>query len=81
MTIEMYGHTIDLTPIDEGNEGVVTDVLVVARAVRYNDDGKPEEALLVSATDTTTPILQQGMANDLMLAISLNRSYDVDASA
>lgn len=81
MTTELYGHAIDLTTADDVEDGVVTDVLVVARAVRYNDEGRAEDALLISATDSTSSIVQQGMANDLLLGISLTRgAYDDNGS-
>lgn len=65
----LYGLELDLEEVDDG---IVTDVVVLSREIRYNKEGEAEEALLISATPSTTPMLMQGMANELMLKISQN---------
>lgn len=54
---EIYGHTLDLP---EPDEGIVVDVMVLARVVRYEDDQAFDD-LLVGCTPQTGGIVQLGM--------------------
>lgn len=56
--MNIYGHDIEL--IDTEGE-IVTDVIVLARTVRHDDDGCLQDSLIVSTTRTTTYMLQAGM--------------------
>lgn len=75
MKREIYGHEIDL-PDHGADDGVVTDVVVLARTVRYKDDGRPEEALSVGGTNNTTPMLRAGMLNEFQLMIDSGEVSD-----
>ena len=57
--VNIYGHEVELTEPD-GDE-VVTDVIVLARAVRYDDDGHAQDSLLMTSTRTTTSMVASGM--------------------
>ena len=57
--MNIYGHEVELTEVEDGE--MVTDVIVLARSVRSRNDDRPEEALLVSGTTSTTYGLQMGM--------------------
>lgn len=58
-TATVHGQTIPLTPIDDG--GVVTDVIVIVRAVEFDDDGRAHDSIYVDATRSTTEVLHTGM--------------------
>lgn len=55
----IYGHTVGLWQPDDG--GLITDVVVLARVVRYDDDGCAEDSLLMSTTRSTGMIVQAGI--------------------
>ena len=57
--MNIYGHEVELAQIEDGE--MVTDVIVLARSVRSRNNDRPEEALLVSGTTSTTYGLQMGM--------------------
>lgn len=56
---DIYGHTLNLWQPDDG--GLITDVVVLARVVQYDDDGDATDALLMSATRSTGKIVQAGI--------------------
>lgn len=56
----IYGHDVDLVELD-ADDGVVLDVIVLARVVRYNNEGHGEDILYTSTTPTTTGMVQRGM--------------------
>lgn len=62
--INIYGHTLNLWQPDDG--GLITDVVVLARVVRYDDDGDAADALLMSATRSTGKIVQAGILSAAM---------------
>ena len=66
----LYGHDLDLFDPDEG--GLVTDVIVLARVVRYDDDGRAEDSMLLSSTRNTGGIIQAGM---LSAAHSMSQNW------
>lgn len=53
------GQTIPLTPIGDGE--VVTDVIVIVRAVEFDEDGRAHDSLYVDRTRSTTELIQTGM--------------------
>ena len=57
--MKIYGHDINLTEAEEGE--IITDVMVLARAVRHTDEGGLEDFILSSSTRTTTGMIQSGM--------------------
>ena len=57
--MNIYGHEVELT-MPDANE-VVTDVIVLARAVWYADDGHAQDSLLMTSTRTTTGMVASGM--------------------
>lgn len=59
-TTTIYGHEVPLEDLEPGE--TVTDVIVLARAVRMEDDGTISDALLVTGTPQTTGLVQEGMA-------------------
>lgn len=61
-TINIYGQKVELTP---PGDGYITDVIILARSLRHGDDGKMYDALLVSATESTTGMLFDGMIQAL----------------
>lgn len=54
---EIYGYKIDLP---EPDEGIITDVMVLARVVRY-DDGSACDDLIIACTPHSGGIVQLGM--------------------
>lgn len=61
-TISVYGQEIELT---EPDGGYVTDVIILARVIKHGDDGKMYDQLMVSATETTTGMIFDGMVQAL----------------
>ena len=62
MTVDLYGHTVDL---QEQGDGYVTDVMVLARVIRHDEDVDAYDSVLVSATPQSTGIVQIGMTHVL----------------
>lgn len=60
MSASIYGQELELTEVEAGE--MVMDIIILARVLRPTDDGRMEDALLVSSTKTTTGIVQMGMA-------------------
>lgn len=60
MSASIYGQELELTEVEAGE--MVMDIIILARVLRPTDDGRMEDALLVSTTKTTTGIVQMGMA-------------------
>lgn len=58
MTVDLYGHAVDLR--DQG-DGYVTDVVVLARVVRHNEDGDAYDSFLASVAPQGTEIVQVEM--------------------
>lgn len=61
MKATIYGHEIELT--DPDGEGIVTDVLIIARTVRHEPDGQLSDSLSIDATEQTTGMVQHGMVS------------------
>lgn len=57
--MNIYGNQIDLEQPDD-NE-IIVDVVVIARSLRHGKDGRLEDSVLVSSTDSTTGIIFDGM--------------------
>lgn len=70
MKITAYGHEIELT---EPDDGVVTDVIIMARSVAYDDEGNAYDDLLWTSTRQTTGMIQDGMLSRARQAFE----YDV----
>ena len=62
----IYGHDLGLYEPAEG--GLVTDVVVLARVVRYDDDGDATDSLLVSSTRNTGGIVLSGILSAALSA-------------
>lgn len=56
-TITIYGHEIEL----ELPDSHITDVIILAREIIYNDDGTMADAILMSSTPNSTYIMQRGL--------------------
>lgn len=69
-TVILYGHDLSLFDPDEG--GLVTDVIVLARAVHYDDDGRAADSMILSSTRNTGGIIQAGM---LSAALDLSQNW------
>lgn len=48
---------------------MITDVMVVAREVIF-ENGRPQDTTLISASQNTTGIIQQGMVADMGLHLA-----------
>lgn len=57
--MNIYGNHIDLEAPDDN--AIIVDVVVIARSLRQGKDGRMEDAVLVSSTDSTTGIIFDGM--------------------
>ncbi|GAB3191822.1 hypothetical protein [Nesterenkonia suensis] len=64
----IYGHAVPLEELEPGD--TVTDVIVLARAIRMEDDGTISDALLATGTPQTTGLIQEGMAAHLVRRIN-----------
>ena len=73
--MNIYGHEVELTALAD-DDGVVTDVLVLARTVRFSDDGRAEDALFTSVTRSSTYMLQMGMLHAAQGCLGM--AYDDD---
>jgi hypothetical protein len=56
----IYGHDIDL-PEQEDLTGVVTDVIVLARAITYDDNGEADETIIVRHNPNISHIVRRGL--------------------
>lgn len=56
--IEPYGVRVELNPHDEGH---VTDVIVIARAVFFDDSGNAWDSLVTSSSVSTTGLVRRAM--------------------
>lgn len=61
MKATIYGHEIELT--DPDGEGIVTDVLIIARTVQHEPDGRLSDSLSIDATEQTTGMVQHCMVS------------------
>ena len=59
--MNIYGNHINLEAPDD--DAIIVDVIVIARSLRTGKDGRMEDAVLVSSTDSTTGIIFDGMLN------------------
>ena len=60
MKTEIHGHEIEIEDLDPGE--VVTDVMILMRTVRHNDeDGRLQDAITIGCTTQTTGMIQRGM--------------------
>ena len=73
MTVDLYGHTVDL---QEQGDGYVTDVMVLARVIRHDEDGDTYDSILVSATPQSTGIVQIGMTHVLTRILDSPFAFD-----
>ena len=71
----IYGHDVDLTALAD-DDGMVTDVLVLARTVRFSDQGRAEDALFISGTRSTTYMLQLGMLHAALESLGMEDLED-----
>ena len=71
----IYGHDIDLTALAD-DDGMVTDVLVLARTVRFSDQGRAEDALFISGTRSSTYMLQLGMLHAALESLGMEDLED-----
>ena len=55
----VHGQALELTPIDDGE--VVTDVIVIVRAIEFDEDGRAHDSIYVDGTRSTTELIQTGM--------------------
>lgn len=73
--VNIYGHEVELTEVSD-DDGVVTDVIVLARAVRFGDNGRAEDALFISGTPSTTYMLQLGMLHAALESLGMGDLED-----
>lgn len=62
----IYGHDLGLYDPEDG--GLITDVVVLARVVQYDDDGDATDSLLVSSTRNTGGIVLSGILSAALSA-------------
>lgn len=65
--MRIYGIEVELEPPTDG--AMITDVMVVAREVIF-ENGRPQDTTLISASQNTTGIIQQGMVADMGLHLA-----------
>ncbi|MGO2634642.1 MAG: hypothetical protein ACTH9H_12935 [Galactobacter sp.] len=65
----IYGHDIDL-PDREAIDGVVTDVIVIARAVTYDHKGEADETIIARHNPNISHIIRRGMCEIYLDAIT-----------
>lgn len=70
--MNIYGNHIELERPDD--DAIIVDVIVIARSLRYGKDGRMEDAVLVSSTDSTTGIVFEGMLS----AVANGECIEVD---
>lgn len=58
--VNIYGHDLDLDDLND-EHGVVVDVIVMARAIQYDENGHAEDTMLFATTGPTTATVQLGM--------------------
>ena len=64
-TADIYGHSIELEPLRD--DEVATDVIVLIRRVKHNDETeKLEDAISINNTENTTGMLQRGMLHEAL---------------
>ena len=73
--MNLYGHDIDLTALAD-DDGMVTDVLVLARTVRFSDQGRAEDALFISGTRSTTYMVQLGILHAALESLGMEDLED-----
>ena len=73
--MNLYGHDVDLTALAD-DDGMVTDVLVLARTVRFSDQGRAEDALFISGTRSSTYMLQLGMLHAALESLGMEDLED-----
>lgn len=56
--VTIYGHQVEL---QSPGEGYVSDVIVLARSVALDEDGDPEDSLLISESATVTGLVGTGI--------------------
>ena len=60
MNVTIHGQEIALEDTEPGE--VATDVMVIMRTVRHNDeDGRLQDAITIGCTTQTTGMIQRGM--------------------
>ena len=73
--MNIYGHDVDLTALAD-DDGMVTDVLVLARTVRFSDQGRAEDALFISGTRSTTYMVQLGILHAALESLGMEDLED-----
>ncbi|MDY6054365.1 hypothetical protein [Micrococcus sp.] len=58
-TATVHGQTIPLTPIDDGE--IVTDVIVIVRTLKFDENDRAHDFVYVDQTRSTTEIVTTGM--------------------
>lgn len=69
--MNIYGHEVELTALAV-DDGMVTDVMVLARTVRFSDQGRAEDALFISGTRSSTYMLQLGMLHSALESLGMD---------
>jgi hypothetical protein len=56
--MNLYGHEIEIPEVEGG---IITDVMILARAVNYSDEGRAQDEILIAASPGITGMIQDGM--------------------
>lgn len=73
--IEVYGHQLEPTEPPEENM-IVTDVIILARAVVHEENGRISDTLMTTSTKTTTGMIQSGMLSLAQYLLECEQDYD-----
>ncbi|MEV8149933.1 hypothetical protein AB0O52_17530 [Arthrobacter sp. NPDC080073] len=74
MKITIDGNDVELAEPDDGD--IITDVVILRRAVTHGDNGKLADSLYIDNTPQTTSIVQRGMIAAAKEAINRNGIED-----
>lgn len=61
-SISIYGQNVELSPMDPGEH--VTEVIVIARVVKFDDEGNLGDLIALCGSDGLTRIIERGMLDE-----------------
>lgn len=76
--MRIYDQEVELPEVDPEELGVVVDVVVLARVLRFGENGRPDETLVVGDTRSTSPIIHKGMAYEYLDMLDNGNAYNED---
>lgn len=60
--LAIYGQNVKLSPMEPGEH--VTDVIVIARVVKFDDDGEIGDFIALCGSEGLTRIIERGMLDE-----------------